>query len=254
MIELYHSTHSTCSQKVRLCLAEKGIAWSGHHLNLRRFDQLKPEFLAINPAGMVPVLADGGFTANESRVFTLSESRIINEYLEEAYPQVRLAPADVHARARMRLWTKFSDDVATDAVKLPSFVKNIQPELQRLAPEEVRAMVARIPDPKVRERWTRAVTAGISAADLQPAIDRLTGMVERMDKALAQGPWLAGDAYSLADIDIAPFVHRLNRVDLFYLVEARPRVKDWYARISSRPAFAAAIPPAGSEGIQPVAA
>ena len=60
MIELYHSTHSTCSQKVRICLAEKGLAWTGHHLNLRRFDQLKPEFLALNPAGLVPVLVDGG--------------------------------------------------------------------------------------------------------------------------------------------------------------------------------------------------
>ena len=246
MIELYHSAHSTCSQKVRLCLAEKGIAWTGHHLNLRRFDQLKNEFLALNPAGMVPVLVDNGFV--------LTESRVINEYLEEAYPQVRLAPADVRARARMRLWTKFSDDVATDAVKLPSFVKNIQPELQRMAPEEVRAMVARIPDPKVRERWMRAVTEGISQADLQPAIDRLAGMVERMDQALADGPWLAGEEYSLADIDIAPFVHRLNRVDLFNLVEARARVADWYARISSRPAFGNAIPPAGSEGVQPAAA
>ena len=57
--------------------------------------------------------------------------------------------------------------------------------------------------------------------------------------------------YSLADIDIAPFVHRLIRVELFYLVEARPRVADWYARISARPAYAQAIPPAGSEGTQP---
>ena len=59
--------------------------------------------------------------------------------------------------------------------------------------------------------------------------------------------------YSLADIDIAPFVHRLIRCELFHLVEARPRVADWYARISSRPAFAQAIPPAGSEGVQPQA-
>lgn len=246
MIELYHSTHSTCSQKVRLCLAEKGIAWTGHHLNLRAFDQLKPAFLAINAAGMVPVLVDGGFTLNESR--------IINEYLEDTYPQVRLAPADSRARARMRWWTKFSDEVATDAVKLPSFVKNIQPELQKMAPEDVRAMVAKIPDPKVRERWTHAVTQGISAADLKPSIDRLGGMIERMDRSLSDGPWLAGDEYSLADIDIVPFVHRLIRCELFHLVEARPRVADWYARISTRPAYAAAIPPAGSEGIQPVAA
>ncbi|MGP1676685.1 MAG: glutathione S-transferase family protein [Burkholderiales bacterium] len=83
-VELYHSTHSTCSQKVRICLAEKGLAWTGHHLNLRRFDQLKPEFLALNPAGVVPVLVDGGQV--------LIESRIINEYLEGAYAQPRLCP------------------------------------------------------------------------------------------------------------------------------------------------------------------
>ena len=69
--------------------------------------------------------------------------------------------------------------------------------------------------------------------------------------ALAATPWLAGGDYSLADIDIVPFVHRLIRCDLFHLVEARPRVKDWYTRISARAAFKVAIPPAGSEGIQP---
>ena len=243
MIELFHSTHSTCSQKVRLCLAEKGIAWTGRHLNLRRFDQLKPEFLALNPAGMVPVLVDNGWT--------LAESRVINEFLDEAYPQVRLVPREPRERARMRLWTKYSDDVASDAVKLPSFVKNIQPELQRMAPDELRSMVSRIPDEKVRERWTNAVTRGISAADLQPSIDRLTGMVDRMEHSLEQGPWLAGVEYSLADIDIAPFVHRLIRCELFHLVEARTRVADWYARISARPAFLLALPPAGSEGVQP---
>ena len=243
MIALYHSTHSTCSQKVRLCLAEKGIVWTGHHLNLRRFDQLKPEFLALNPAGMVPVLVDGGWTLNESR--------IINEYLEDAYPEVRLAPAEPRARARMHLWTRYSDDVATDAVKLPSFVKNVQPALQKMSPAEVRTMVGKIPDAKVRKRWMKAVTEGVSAADLKPSVDRLTAMVERMDRALADGPWLAGDEYSLADIDMAPFVQRLVRVELFHLVEARPRVNDWYARIASRPAYARAMPPAGSEGVQP---
>ena len=137
MIELYHSTHSTCSQKVRICLAEKGLAWTGHHLNLRRFDQLKPEFLALNPAGLVPVLVDGGQA--------LTESRIINEYLEDAYPQPRLCPEGAYARARMRLWTKYADEVATEAVKLPSFVKNIQPELQRMPREEALAAIERIP-------------------------------------------------------------------------------------------------------------
>ena len=246
MIELYHSTHSTCSQKVRICVAEKGLVWTGHHLNLRRFDQLEPEFLALNPAGLVPVLVDGG------RVLT--ESRIINEYLEDAYPLPRLCPEGAHARARMRLWTRYADEVATEAVKLPSFVKNVQPELQRMPRAEALAAIERIPDARVRARWRKAATGGISADDLKRSIARLTEMVERMDRALQDAPWLAGDEYSLADIDIAPFVQRLVRIDLFGLVAARPRVNDWYARMTSRPAYASAMPPAGSEGHQPAPA
>ena len=246
VIELYHSTHSTCSQKVRICLAEKGLAWTGHHLNLRRFDQLKTEFLALNPAGLVPVLIDGGQV--------LTESRIINEYLEDAYPRPRLCPEDAYARARMLLWTKFADEVATEAVKLPSFVKNIQPELQRMPRAEALAAIERIPEAGVRARWRKAATEGISADDLKPSIARLAEMVERMDRALRDAPWLAGDEYSLADIDIAPFVQRLVRIDLFDLVAGRPRVNDWYARMTSRPAYAGAMPPAGSEGSQPAPA
>jgi len=240
MIELWHSAHSTCAQKVRIALEEKGLVWTGHHLNLRRFDQLQPEFLALNPAGLVPVLKDAG------RVIV--ESRIINEYLEDAYPSVPLAPWDPFARARMRLWTRYSDEVLTHAIKLPSFARNIAPDLARMDPIEVAAMVERIPDPSVRARWKRASTGAIKPEELAPSIAQLAEMAERMDKALADGPWLAGETYSFADIDVAPYVQRLVRVELFHLVEARPRVADWYARITERPAYRRAMPPAGSEG------
>ena len=243
MIELWHSTHSTCSQKVRLALEEKGLAWSGHHLNLRRFDQLRPAFLALNPAALVPVLRDAG------RVIV--ESRLINEYLEDAYPAVPLAPADPFARTRMRLWTRYSDEVLTHAIKLPSFAKNIAPELARRDPAEVAAMLEQIPDPVVRARWQRAATEGIAPAALAPSVAQLTEMVERMHAALADGPWLAGETYSLADIDVAPFVQRLVRLELYHLVESRPRVADWAARISARPAYRKALPAAGTEGLPP---
>ena len=117
--------------------------------------------------------------------------------------------------------------------------------------EEALAAIERIPDARVRARWRKAATDGISADDLKPSIARLTEMVERMDRALQDAPWLAGEEYSPADIDIAPFVQRLVRVDLFDLVAARPRVNDWYVRMTSRPAYASAMPPAGSEGGQP---
>ncbi len=240
MITLYHSLHSTCSQKVRLVLAEKGLAWTSEHLSLRAFDHLQPKFLALNPAGLVPVLVDHGTM--------VTESRIINEYLEDAYPQPSLLPATPEARARMRLWTRYIDLVASEAVKLPSFVKNIVPALRAMSQADALVAIARIPDPHIRARWQQAATVGIAPADIAPSQALLVDMLDRMDRALASGPWLAGDQLSLADLDIAPFVQRLVRIDLFREVEARPRVAQWYARLAARPAYRAAMPPAGSEG------
>lgn len=240
MITLYHARHSTCSQKVRLCLAEKGLAWNGKSLNLRAFEHLQPDFLAINPAGLVPVLMDDGMV--------LTESRIINEYLDDAYPQHPLVPADPKARARMRLWTRYIDLVPSEAIKLPSFAKNIVPALQQMPLEAALAMIERIPAPPIRARWLRAATHGITPEDMAPSLAQLIDMLDRMDRALSASPWLAGENLSLADIDIVPFVQRLVRIDLFPEVQARPRVSDWYARLSSRPAYAAAMPPPGSEG------
>ena len=93
------------------------------------------------------MLVDGGQV--------LTESRIINEYLEDAYPQPRLSPAGAYARARMRLWTRYADEEASEAVKLPSFVKNIQPELQRMPRAEALAAIERIPDAQVRAAGAR---------------------------------------------------------------------------------------------------
>jgi glutathione S-transferase len=148
----------------------------------------------------------------------------------------------------MRIWTRYADVVVSEAVKLPSFVKNIVPALQKMTPAEAAAMISRIPDLHIRSRWQRAAGAGFTAQDLAPSLARLGEMLERMDASLAHGPWLAGGQLSLADLDIAPFVQRLVRIDMFPAVQARPRVLDWYERISARPAYAAAMPPAGSEG------
>ncbi len=104
----------------------------------------------------------------------------------------------------MRLRTRYADEVATEAVKLPSFVKNIQPELQRMPREEALAAHERIPDARVRARWRKTATEGISADDLKPSIARLTEMVERIDRALQDAPRLAREEDSLADTDIAP--------------------------------------------------
>jgi glutathione S-transferase len=232
MLRLYHAWASTCSQKVRLALAEKNIAYDGVVLNLRRFEQLTPEFLAINPRGVVPVLVHDGFV--------VCESTIINDYLEDAFPEHPLRPADAMGRARVAMWSRFVDDVPTMAIKKPSYQKNLRPMLQSLSDAEIDDAVRRMPNPENARRWRDAARNGIPAAELAAADADLRHMLARMQETLARETWLAGDAYSLADINIAPFVHRLASFPEYDLDRDWPAVAGWYARLRARPAFARA--------------
>ena len=230
MLRLYHAWASTCSQKVRLALAEKELPYEGVVLSLRRFEQLAPDFLSINPEGVVPVLVHDGFVVREST--------IINDYLDDAFPERPLRPADAKGRARVAVWNRFIDDVLTLAIKKPSFQRNMRPFLQSLPAAEIDAAVARMPNPETARRWRDAARNGIPAAELAAADADLRSMLDRMQDALSEDTWLAGDAYSLADVNIAPFVHRLASFAEYNLERDWPAVADWYARLLARPAFA----------------
>ena len=95
MLILYNAAHSTCSQKVRICLAEKNLPFEDIKLDLGRAkDHLKPEYLKINPNGVVPTLVDDGNI--------IIDSSVICEYLDEKYPAIRLTPRDWSQPARPR--------------------------------------------------------------------------------------------------------------------------------------------------------
>jgi len=232
MLRLYHAWASTCSQKVRLALAEKELAYDGVVLILRRFEQLAPEFLAISPAGVVPVLVHDGFVVREST--------IINDYLDDAFPERPLRPAHARGRANVAAWNRLVDDVITLAIKKPSFQKNLRPFLQTLPQSEIDDAVRRMPNPETARRWRDAARNGIPDAELAAAHSDLRRMLDRMQETLGQQIWLAGDDYSLADINIAPFVHRLASFPEYDLARDWPAVADWYARLRQRPAFAQA--------------
>lgn len=232
MLRLYHAWASTCSQKVRLALAEKELAYDGVVLVLRRFEQLAPDFLSINPAGVVPVLVHDGFVVREST--------IINDYLDDAFPERPLRPADAKGRARVAAWNRVVDEVATLAIKKPSFQKNLRPFLQTLPEAEIDDAVRRMPNPETGRRWREAARNGIPEAELAAAHSDLRHMLDRMQETLVSERWLAGDGYSLADINIAPFIHRLASFPEYDLTGDWPAVADWYARLRARPAFARA--------------
>ena len=87
---------------MRIALAEKKIPWEPILVNLRERENKRPEYLAINPEGKVPTLRDG-----ETVVY---DSTIINEYLEERYPEASLTYADPHRRAKVRQWEDYGDN------------------------------------------------------------------------------------------------------------------------------------------------
>ena len=233
MIELYHNDMSVCAEKVRFALAEKTIPWTSHHLNLRAGDQQKPEYLKLNPNALVPTLVDKGTV--------IIESTVINEYLDDAYPDPPLRPAGATERARMRMWTKQLDEGVHAATSVVSSV--IAFRYQKLANgmEALEAFHKRMPDPVKRERSWETVTKGVESRFFPEAIKRFDRLLGEMESALAQDSWLAGTEFSLADIGYAPYVTRLDHLQLQFLWDKRPRIRKWYDRLRERGAYSEAL-------------
>src|SRR6266542_6650980 len=107
MLALYHNDMSLCAQKVRVCLAEKGLEWESRHLVLRAGEHQQSWYRKLNRRAVVPTLLDGDKV--------IPESNVILEYLDETYPDPSLAPKNPYDRDRMRLWTKHLAEYIHDA-------------------------------------------------------------------------------------------------------------------------------------------
>ena len=239
MIELYHYWNAVCGQESRLCVVEKGIDWRSRHLNLFHGDALAPEYLAINPNGVVPTLVHDG------RVIV--ESGIINEYLDDVFPEPSLKPDAPYERAEMRAWCKYVDNFVHSATRVASFNAIIKPSMDWRDEDEMETYLARIPMTDAggtrdrRRRFRAGIRHGLSDEETADNFERLERVVERVERELARndGPWLVGASYSLADVSMAPYVHRMEQLGVsgWWEGRKRPHMADWYARLKERPAF-----------------
>ena len=152
MLTLYHNDMSVCSQKVRVCLAEKGLPWEDRHIVLRDGEHQQDWYLKLNRRSVVPTLVDGDKV--------IPESNVILEYLEETYPAPRLSPNDSFGRAQMRLWTKqLDEDVHDGSTAVISF--GIAYRHQYLERGEAgRKMLEKIPNLFKRERRRDVIEKG----------------------------------------------------------------------------------------------
>ena len=193
-IILYHDVPSSNCDRVKIALAEKGLAWEGVRISLAKREQKNPEFLKLNPYGRIPVLVE------DNRV--LFESCIINEYLDERYPNPPLMPKDFWARGRARILI----DYGLNYLHEPYWA--LRGEMRKPSTERDTAIVE-----KMRQRLR----------DLLPYLDEALG-----DKLHFLGE------ISLADIAIVP---RFLRMESYGALPASsfPRLVAWLERMKARP-------------------
>ena len=193
---LYHYPSSPSSAKVRLVLQEKGIAWDSRVVDITRGEQFAPDYLVLNPAGVVPTLMQDGRAVRESLV--------ICEYLEEAFPGTSLVPTNYVERARMRVWCKDVETFMVSACVGLTFPATDRFEVAKLSNNERTAYYECHPNQRLAERKQRWVEHGFADKDARMAVLTYNKFLQKMDMQIAKAPWLAGHNYTLADAETAP--------------------------------------------------
>ncbi len=189
-------------RKTRIALLEKGLKWETTWVDLTKGEQKKPEYLAINPVGKVPALIDDGAVVHDST--------IINEYLEDKFPQPALLPGDPAARARARSFEDYAD-----AYLAPSLFK----------------ILTNLRKPEAERDWEKIREGEREVKDHFAFLER----------ELAGRQFFAGQL-SLGDISLVPPLANYERAG-YRIGPEFPNLMAWWERMKSRPSFAASMPP-----------
>jgi glutathione S-transferase len=223
MLKLYHHSTSVCSSKVRFVLAEKNRDYAGVIVDLIKGEQHAPEYLKLNPKGVVPTLI------HDDHVIV--ESNVICEYLDDVFPSPRLRPESPFDCARMRLWMKQLDEDVHEFTSVISTAIAFRYMRLKAPREQVERSIASIPDVARRERMHSVIFEGIESRFMAAAMKRFVKLLSDMQTCLEDETWLAGESFSLADIALVPYITRLYHLRLDFLLAPRPQVQDWYGRI-----------------------
>ncbi len=229
-LELHNAKQSTCSQRVRLALNEKGLDFKEHLLDLMRGDQFEPEYVKINQNSLVPVLIHDGKT--------IIDSSVVLEYLEEVFPDdgPSFVPEDPHERSKMRSWMRFIDEVPAAMIRIPSYNYGFLRHFKTLSDEEFLAFAES--KPLRREFMLKMGRTGFPQDELDKANKGLQRNIDRMHAALSDGrPWLMGKQFTFADIMVMPTIVRMDDLAMNDMWKDAPTIPEWLDRLRARPAF-----------------
>jgi glutathione S-transferase len=235
MIELHHFAFSTCSQKVRLVLAEKGLEFQSHEVDLMAGQQHDPEYVKLNPKHVVPTLVHDG------RV--LVESSLIIKYLDDAFAEPPLRPSDAAGRYAVDRWLKRTDEELHPAAPIVTFALGPRALVLQQPVEMREANLAAIQDPAERATRRSVLEHGVRAPEFAGALRVFLATLDLVEAELAERRWLSGERFGLADASVFPYVLRLEHLAMDPVLDAsaRPRVAGWLGRVKARPSFAVAV-------------
>lgn len=232
-LHLYHAGFSNCSMRVRIALEEKNLAWTSHEMNLMHNETKTPEYFAINPNGVVPTLVDDG-------VVVIDSADII-DYLDKKYSPDSLRPESEDAQQQMYAWMYLARD---NHLSIKTYMYGTLAQ-KHGRPKRSAAEMAEY---RQNQTFDKALLAfhekfnsdeGITQEDIAQAAQVIDGMFAKMDTRLKDHDWLAGEAFSLADITWIPQLVVLKAAG--YPFERHTHFEAWKNAIIKRPSFKTAV-------------
>ncbi len=242
-LHLLHFQGSACSQKVRIFLAEKGLMWESHPVDLLRQAHATPWFLGINPRGVVPVLVHDGVVH--------VESNDIMEYLDELpSPVPSFFPQNASGRARVRESLALEDSLHMD-LRTITMGFLVPYALAKKSPKVLEAYEqSGAPDTKRDKEvaWWRAFAKdGVPPDQARASLRAFAAAFDTLEQWLRANTWLIGQRISVLEIAWFISLHRL--VCAGYPIKRHPRLKTHYESLLKRPSFAQEITTPGLPGL-----
>lgn len=232
---LYDHPSSPCARRVRITLHEKGLAWETQLIDLSRLEQRSPEYLRLNPNGVVPTLAHG-----ERVVF---ESNVITEYLDDVFPEPRLYPLEAWELAQVKVWQAAELAMAKDY--RPLMYQRLMGPMVRLTRtlDEALAAAKRSTSDAADLAWEEKVwRLAVLTPEQEAATEaRLWRWLDRLDRHLDGRQFLVGERFTQAEISVFPRVMMYGFVRLPIDAARHPHVAAWMDRLRERPSFAATL-------------
>jgi len=245
VLELYTSEPNTFFLKPLIALAEKHAAFSTRYFDAASLEQFADGGLRDLESSL-QLEREGPLLVHDSSV--ISSTFFMLEYISEALPGISLTPIPAYDAYRARAWGQYLGAQLGSAVPVLGTAKYLHPHLAALDPDMVERRIAAIEPSERRAGWLAVRDGSYSASYLNAVSERLRAPVLRVEGALSAASWLAGAAFSIADIDAYSMLRVLpDLAPAIVNAEITPRICEYLERISARDSVREALRTARTE-------